>query len=61
LVDEIGEAFDAIFMVVGHVVCVLFGGVRLEQLTLCLCQLLLSQPDCGRQAKDADEVGECNS
>jgi hypothetical protein len=51
LVDEIGQARDALGVVVGHVVCILFGAVRLEQLPLGVCQFFLGQLESGRWLK----------
>jgi hypothetical protein len=43
LVDVVGQALDALCVIVGHVVRVLFSGVRFEQLTLCMKQFILGQ------------------
>jgi hypothetical protein len=43
LVDVFGQALDALCVVVGHVVRVLFSRVGLEQLTLCMHQFILGQ------------------
>jgi hypothetical protein len=51
LVDEIGQARDALCVVVGHVVCILFGTVCLELLPLGVRQLFLGQHECGRWLK----------
>jgi len=50
-VDEIGQARDALGVVVGHVVCILFGAVCLELLPLGVRQLFLGQHECGRWLK----------